>query len=280
MLTDHRKFVAWLAWSLCLVCVGLALCTLLLYLLNGRTLVGFFRERDGAVMVLVICFSVVGALIVSHRPENPIGWIFCAAALFQTLSAVGVEYGTYALVTRPGSLPLGAFMSWLVEWIWAAGLGLILVFLPLLFPNGRPPSRRWWPVAWLGGLSIGLISGSVSLLVWLLEGRGTADDPPGWLLALLQAGFPLMLLAGLLAVIALYLRFLRTRGDERQQIKWFASASAPTFTWILLFEQPLGPRGGVFEVIVAASSLVVVPSIPVATGIAILRYRLYDNSTT
>jgi hypothetical protein len=201
-------------------------------------------------------------------------------AILQALSAVGVEYGTYALVTRPGSLPLGAFMSWLVEWIWAAGLGLILVFLPLLFPNGRPPSRRWWPVAWLGGLSIGLISGSVSLLVWLLEGRGTADDPPGWLLALLQAGFPLVLLAGLLAVISLFLRFLRARGDERQQIKWFASASAPTFTWILLFEQPLGPRGGVFEVIVAASSLVVVPSIPVATGIAILRYRLYDNSTT
>jgi hypothetical protein len=105
MLTNRRKFVAWLAWSLCLVCVGLALCTLLLYLLNGRTLVGFFRERDGAVMVLVICFSVVGALIVSHRPENLIGWIFCAAALFQALSAVGVEYGTYALVTRPGSLP-------------------------------------------------------------------------------------------------------------------------------------------------------------------------------
>jgi hypothetical protein len=252
------------------------LCTLLLYLLNGRTLVGFFRERDGAVMVLVICFSVVGALIVSHRPENPIGWIFCAAALFQALSAVGVEYGTYALVTQPGSLPLGAFMSWLAEWIWAAGLGLIVVFLPLLFPNGRPPSRRWWPVAWLGGLSIGLISGSVSLLVWLLEGRGTADDAPGWLLALLQAGFPLVLLAGLLAVISLFLRFLRARGDERQQIKWFASASALTFTWILLFEQLLGPRGGVFEVIVAASSPVVVPSIPVTTGIAILRYRFYD----
>ena len=136
-------------------------------------------------------------------------------AILQALSAVGVEYGTYALVTRPGSLPLGAFMSWLVEWIWAAGLGLILVFLPLLFPNGRPPSRRWWPVAWLGGLSIGLISGSVSLLVWLLEGRGTADDPPGWLLALLQAGFPLMLLAGLLAVIALYLRFLRRAAADQ-----------------------------------------------------------------
>jgi hypothetical protein len=170
----------------------------------------------------------------------------------------------------------------LAEWIWAPGLGLILVFLPLLFPNGRPPSRRWWPAAWLGGLSIALISTSISLLVWFqgwkafFEGRRSADGPPGWLLVLLQAGFPLMLLAGLLAVASLFVRFLGARGDERQQIKWFASASALTFSWIFLFEQLLGPLGGEYEAVVAASSLVVVPSIPIATGIAIFRYRLYD----
>jgi hypothetical protein len=276
MLTWHRKAVAWLAWSLCVACVGLALCMPLLSFLNGRTLVAFFRERDAAVSVLVISFSIVGALIVSHRPQNLIGWIFCAAALFQAFSAVGVEYGTYALLTRPGTLPFAEGVSWLADWIWAPGLGLILVFLPLLFPNGQPPSRRWWPVAWLGGLSIGMITASVSLLVWLQGDIGTADGPPGWLLALLQVCFPLMLLAGLLAVISLVLRFLGARGDERQQIKWFASAATLTFTWILLFEQLLGPQEGAFEAIVALSGLVVVPSIPIATGIAILRYRLYD----
>jgi hypothetical protein len=276
MQTWHRKAVAWLAWSLCVACVGLALCTPLLSFLNGRTLVAFFRERDATVSVLVISFSVVGALIVSHRPQNLIGWIFCAAALFQAFSAVGVEYGTYALVTRPGTLPFAEGVSWLADWIWAPGLGLILVFLPLLFPNGQPPSRRWWPVAWLGGLSIGMITASVSLLVWLQGDIGTADGPPGWLLALLQVCFPLMLLAGLLAVISLVLRFLGARGDERQQIKWFASAATLTFTWILLFEQLLGPQEGAFEAIVALSGLVVVPSIPIATGIAILHYRLYD----
>ena len=142
MLMWHRKAVAWLAWSLCVACVGLALCMPLLSFLNGRTLVAFFRERDAAVSVLVISFSIVGALIVSHRPQNLIGWIFCAAALFQAFSAVGVEYGTYALVTRPGTLPFAEGVSWLADWIWAPGLGLILVFLPLLFPNGQPPSRR------------------------------------------------------------------------------------------------------------------------------------------
>jgi hypothetical protein len=283
MLTDRREIVARLAWSLCLACVSLASFAPLLAFLNNRTLVVFFRERDlGVVMVLVISFSVVGALVVSHRPENLVGWIFCAAALFQALSLVGVEYATYARVTRPGSLPFGASVSWLAEWIWAPGLVLILVFLPLLFPDGRPPSRRWWPVAWLGGLSIVIISAPIWLLVWsrrgreLLEDGGIAQGVPGWLLALLRVGFPLMLLAGLLAVLSLFLRFRRARGDERQQIKWFASAAALTLTWIFVGELLLDAQGGVFGVVGALLGLVVVSSIPIATGIAIFRYRLYD----
>ncbi len=286
MLTDRRGIVAWLAWSLCLACVSLALFAPLLAFLNERALVEFFRERDlGVVMVLVISFSVVGALIVSHRPENLIGWIFCAAALFQALSMVGVEYATYARVTRPGSLPFGTTVSWLAEWIWAPGLVLILVFLPLLFPDGRLPSRRWRPVAWLGGLSIVIISAPISLLVWsqkgreVLEGGGNAQGVPGWLLVLFQAGFPLMLVAGLLAVVSLFLRFRRARGDERQQIKWFASAAALTLTWIFVGELLLSTQGGtvgVVGVVAALSSLVIVSSIPIATGIAIFRYRLYD----
>jgi hypothetical protein len=283
MLTDRREIVARLAWSLCLACVSLASFAPLLAFLNDRTLVVFFRDRDlGVVMVLVISFSVVGALVVSHRPENLVGWIFCAAALFQALSLVGVEYATYARVTRPGSLPFGASVSWLAEWIWAPGLVLILVFLPLLFPDGRPPSRRWWPVAWLGGLSIVIISAPIWLLVWsrrgreLLEDGGIAQGVPGWLLALLRVGFPLMLLAGLLAVLSLFLRFRRARGDERQQIKWFASAAALTLTWIFVGELLLDAQGGVFGVVGALLGLVVVSSIPIATGIAIFRYRLYD----
>jgi hypothetical protein len=262
--------------------VGLAVGALLLWLLSGRALIGLAREGDGAVVVLVVSFSVVGGLIVSHRPENTIGWIFCAAALCQGLSEFGLEYATYALITRSSALPLGAEMSWLADWIWAPGLGLILVFLPLLFPDGRPPSRRWRLVAWLGGLAIVLISVPVSILTWpergmaVLRGGGIGDEEPGWLVALVEAGFPLMLLAGLGAVISLFVRFHRARGDERQQIKWFASAAALTFAWIFVFEQLGIAEGGVLEAIAAVSSLVLIPSIPIATGIAILRYRLYE----
>ncbi len=281
VLTDRRRGIARLAWSLCLLCVGLAVGSLLLWVLNGGPLIGFVREGDGAVVVLVVSFSVVGALILSHRPENTIGWIFCAAALFQALSEFGLEYATYALITRPGVLPLGAEISWLADWIWALGLGLILVFLPLYFPDGRPPSRRWRPVAWLGGLAIGLISVLVPILTWpergmvVLRGGGIGEGDPGWLIALVEAGFPLMLLAGLAAVISLFERFHRARGDERQQIKWFASAAALTLAWIFVFEQLASTEGGLLEAVAAVSSLVLVPAIPVATGIAILRYRLY-----
>jgi hypothetical protein len=132
MLTGPRKVTTRLAWLLCLLCVALAGASLILGLLNRRTLGEIFVEEGiVAIATLTVAFSVVGALVASHRPENPIGWIFCAAALFQGLSVSGYEYATYALITQPGSLLLGAEASW----IWAPGLGLILVFLPLLFPT-------------------------------------------------------------------------------------------------------------------------------------------------
>src|SRR5215212_2264466 len=200
-------------------------------------------------------------------------------AILQALSAVGVEYGTYALVTRPGSLPLGAFMSWLGQWIWAAGLGLILVFLPLLFPDGHPPSPRWLPVGWLGGLSIGLTVVSSTILLWPERGPAlvTDDESPSHVLQVLLdfIAVPMLFVAGLGAVISLLVRFRRARGDERQQIKWFFSAATLTLVWIIVFDQST-PHSGLPGAIFALSGLLVLPSIPIATGIAILRYRLYD----
>jgi hypothetical protein len=274
-----------LAWSLCLLCVALAVGGLLLGLYNGRTLTGLFvEEAITTIVTLVVAFSVVGALVASQRPENPIGWIFCAAALFQGLNVFGWEYATYALLTKPGSLPLGAEVAWLAQWDWAPGLGLILVFLPLLFPDGRPPSRRWRPVAWLGAASIGMIVVPTMILLWpdrgaeLMRPQGPAEQGGSHALFVVIefAGFPLMLLAGLAAVVSLFVRFRRARGAERQQIKWFASAAALTLVFTFVFEQATNAESGLLGVILATLTVLIVPSIPVATGIAILRYRLYD----
>src|ERR671916_306072 len=277
------RTASWLAWTACLLCGTLTAASLMLAFLNGRTLSEFFVEENIVMIAtLTVAFSVVGAMIGSHRPGNPIGWIFCAAALFQGLAVFGDEYATYALITRPGSLTLGPEMSWLTEWIWAPGLGLILVFLPLLFPDGRPPSRRWQWVAWLGGVSIVMIVVLAMVILWSERGTQLLRDPvsdeagPAWILGILveAVAFPLMLVAGLAAVISLFVRFRRARGDERQQIKWFASAVALSFLWIFVLEQ--FTLSGVPGAIAVLSGLLVLPSIPIATGIAILKYRLYD----
>jgi hypothetical protein len=108
----------------------------------------------------------------------------------------------------------------------------------------------------------------------------TGDESPSHVLQphVLQVLFdfvavPMLFVAGLGAVISVFVRFRRSRGDERQQIKWFASAAALSLVWIIVFGQS---TRGLPEVIVALSFLLVIPSVPIATGIAILRYRLYD----
>jgi hypothetical protein len=273
---------AWLAWLLCLLSVALAVASLILALLNGRTLGEIFLDLGGpsiaALPTETVSFSVVGALVASHRPENPIGWIFLAEGFCYGLLAAGDQYAIYALLTNPGALPLGAEASWLGQWIWAPGLGLSLVFLPLLFPDGHPPSHRWRPVAWLGALSIGLTVVASMILLWPERGPAlvTGDESPSHVVQALVdfITVPMLFVAGLGAVTSLLVRFRRARGDERQQIKWFVSAAALTLVWIIVFGQ--SSLRGVPGAIVALSSLLVIPSIPIATGIAILRYRLYD----
>jgi hypothetical protein len=270
-----------LAWSLCVLCVVLAVASLILALLNGRTLGEIFLAWDGpsvaSLAIIAVTFSVVGALIGSHRPENPIGWIFLAEGFIYGLLSAADQYAVYALLTNLGSLPLGGEASWLGQWIWAPGLGLILVFLPLLFPDGHPPSKRWRPVAWLGGLSIGLIVVSSMIVLWPERGQAllTGDESPSHVVHVVVdfIASPMLFVAGLGAVTSLFVRYRQARGNERQQIKWFVSAAALTLVWIIVFGQ--FTRGLPGE-IVALSFLLVLPSIPIATGIAILRYRLYD----
>ena len=281
------RLATWLAWSLCALCVALAAACLIFSLLNGHTLYEMVLTGIPTTVILLtqmVSFSVVGALIASHRPENPIGWLFCAAALFYGIEIAGEEYAIYALFTNPDSLPLGAELAWLTEWMWVPGFGIILVFLPLLFPDGHLPSRRWRGVGWLGGLSIGLICVLTSIVLWpergpaLLQLEGFGGEVEEWRSAIsewvLQLAGPMLLVAGLGAVISLLVRFRRARGDERQQIKWFASAAALTLAWILVAEVIVAEQQP--GEIVALSGLLVIASIPVATGIAILRYRLYD----
>jgi hypothetical protein len=213
---------------------------------------------------------VVGALIATHRPRNPIGWLFCAVGIFQGLIIATEAYSDYALRIAPGTVPGGLLTNWVAQWVWAPSVGLLVTFLPLLFPDGRLPSPRWRPVAWLSAFSIVLTCGLYGVLLWPL--RAVVDRDPFELLPagqaiVVNAAAPFMLLCGLACLTALAVRFRQARGIERQQLKWLLFAAAITVVILSL---------SLSLVVNRLWLLPLAPAIPVAAGIAILRYRLYD----
>jgi hypothetical protein len=221
---------------------------------------------------------VVGALVLAHRPGNAIGWIFSASALLAVTGQLAGQYAIYAYVTRPGSLPGATLAAWYGSWPWWLVLSLTLVFTPLLFPTGRLLSRRWWPVAWLAGLATLVLTALASVVPEL--SLGTVPDqvvanPIG--VAVVgnpvesRVGLALTILLVVLAAAAfgsLVIRFRRSRGEERQQLKWFTYAAA-LLPLALVGDFLPAAVGGLFY---AAP----VMFLPVAAGIAILRHRLYD----
>jgi len=218
-------------------------------------------------------FPVVGSLIIARRPGNRIGVLFLAIGLGGGISSVATQYAIHALLADPGSLPAGAWAAWLH----LAGIALVipvLVFLPLWFPDGRPPSRRWQPVAWLGTIAMVMIL-LRSFAPGPIKGFGV-ENPVGttWFRGFTDvAGWPL-LLATVGSVAAVVVRFRRSTGDERQQMKWFTFAAAILFTIFWLTDSVLGePSLSLLRQVVTALA---VAALPVATGIAVLRYRLYD----
>jgi MFS family permease len=223
-------------------------------------------------------FLVVGALVVAHRPSNAIGWIFSAVGLLPSTGALAAEYANHALVTRPGSLPGGILAAWYASWPWYPALALALVFAPLLFPTGRLLSRRWRPVAWLAGLATLVLTALASVVPEL--SLGTVPDQvianPIGVAAVgnpveSRVGLALTILLVVLAAAAfgsLVIRFRRSRGEERQQLKWFTYAAA-LLPLALVGDFLPAAVGGLFY---AAP----VMFLPVAAGIAILRHRLYD----
>jgi hypothetical protein len=239
---------------------------------------------DAGFVLLFLSFSTVGALVASRQPGNLVGWIFCALGLFGPLSGAGAEYALHALVTSPGLLPGGEVVAWLAEWFGGPTSFAMIAFVFLLFPDGRLLSRRWRPVIWLNLIAIVLI------FAWSFEpgpidnlGLLTIDNPfgvagAGVLLETIgDIGFFLTLAAAIAGAISLVLRFRRSRGDERQQLKWFVFAGAVFCvvfaTGPVLWSLPASPETTwVWPVLFLLGA----STIPAATGVAILKYRLYD----
>ena len=215
-------------------------------------------------------FPAVGALVASRQPRNSIGWLLLGIG---ALAAVGVFCMAWSvLIYEDGfDLPGGVLAAWIANWFWYPLITLIPTFLLLLFPTGRLPSRRWRPVAWVAGA----ITVSVTVLPMLqrvlVVEEQRVRNPIGFIQGDVEGRLEPVFLALIgvmvLCVISLIVRFVRGRGQERQQLKW-AAVAAVAFGVVL----PLGEWLGLPEILFPIALLM----LPVAFGIAILKYRLYD----
>jgi hypothetical protein len=270
-----RRTAARLGWSLFAVSVLLLVPALVLNLRRPQYADLNFTTGELLGQLVFVLFGWFGALIVSRRPSHPIGWLLCAFGLVNGLAAFVAEYAIYGLVSHPGAAPGAGALAWVTSWLFAVDLALLTALL-LLFPSGRPPSPRWRWVLWLASVGNGLIVIG-ALALWPLRGvalvQTNGPEQGGLLAALGKVGFFAALLALLMAAASLVVRFRRARGVERQQLKWLLYAVAIAILGVPLLS--LAPSRTP-ELVVDLASILLIALIPVAVGLAILRYRLYD----
>jgi hypothetical protein len=231
----------------------------------------------GEVVVIVVVLGTLGAVVAARRPEHPVGWLFAGIGLAGGIQLVAGNYAMAALADP--ALPAGAVSAVAAEELRIAGLGMLLAVM-LLFPTGRPPSRRWWAVGWLGLAGVaGYLARSA-----LEPGRGEQllgyENPFGvtgapWLLQLLGGLEQLFFVAGLAVIGSLVVRLWRARGVERQQLKWFVYAAVVALVVLVLasvFLYDLMEYGPLGSILWGAAPV----GLAVAVAVAVLRYRLYE----
>jgi hypothetical protein len=278
-----RRTAARLAWSMCVVSLAsTALAVLLLHRNLSSPNPHVFDLWVQGIVIPVTC-SIVGVIIASRRPHHPIGWLFCAVGLLTGVNHLCAEYAIYALLTQPDSLPYGRAAAWAASWPWMPANAL-LVFVGLLFPDGHLPSRRWLPFAWfnaavaaVGTLAVAFLAGPVYTLDAIenplgLEGTQNVLGPVVTVAGALERG-----ILGLIAVASLFFRLRRAGEEEREQIKWFAYAASVVVVGAILTYVVPDATGARWAGRVGLALLAVgFVGIPIAIGVAILKYRLYD----
>jgi hypothetical protein len=270
------RAASWLAWSLWAISITLATAAAVLGLSGTATDLIIVLS----VAVLGLVFGATGAIVASRLPRNPIGWIFCVLALlfeFSVCSEAYVAYGSQA----GGFLPGRAWVGWTSQWSTNALPPALIILCFLLFPTGSLPSARWRALVWVVVGVAAVHAASVALA------PGTLVDFPienpigiesaGVLRALadpsiLVLEIPLMLLS----VVSLFVRLRRSSGAERQQLKWFAYAGALLASGLVVSSVLAAIESGVSELVFFVIFIATLMGIPVAMGVAILKYRLYD----
>ena len=220
-----------------------------------------------------LAFTTVGAFIALRRRTNPVGWLLLSAGVVTAIEAFALGYAEFTIVGRHAEWPFGALAGWIGSWVWGLVVNLILPILLLRFPDGRPLSVRWRAVEWLAALTTIDLVAFFALTPGPLQLARYVENPYAiaspvlidWLLALSTLGFVCTGAAAWSVVV----RFRRSAGIERQQLKWLALSALPLVTTGLA-SAVLSDKSG--QVLFVFMQML----IPIAIGIAVLRYRLYD----
>lgn len=235
----------------------------------------YWRPFALTTALVAVVFVVVGLLIARRRPDNPIGWMLAAVGASVLLYQAASEYALRGLVVAPGSLPAAGEAAVLSQTLWIIPFGLIPVVL-LLYPTGRFLSRAWAIGVVLSGSAILLLVGPGTIVLWPFRESGSdllfAESGIGVMDAFISPVIALVVAAVVLAAASIVVRWRRSSGVERQQIKWLLPSCLIILAQgALVIFDPDG--GGLLGEVLLQTGLA---SIPVAIGVAVLRYRLYD----
>jgi signal transduction histidine kinase len=237
-------------------------------------------------VTMVVGYSTVGALLASRNPGNPIGWVMMGVGVAFVVGGFSDEYATYTYVTNPGSLAGGLVAAWVINWIYAAMLSFS-PFFGLLFPTGRVPGPRWRFL-----VPATMAFGALAIVGSILTPTLVSDAPVPILNPTGIAGFPGEAVAGVgwigilgalvASVAAVVVRYRRSAGEERQQIRWLAYVAITALSLVVVGATMAGVIGESFGSSVAGQALALLSfsivgiGVPTAMGVALLKYRLYD----
>jgi signal transduction histidine kinase len=222
-------------------------------------------------------FPIVGALIATRQPRNAVGWILLAFGVMGVVQVPAALYADHHFAHHEGALPGDEVTAWLSDWLGQTVLFAVVLLLPLLFPTGRPPTPRWRPVVWLAAV---VLTGTTVGRMLMNANLGSAPWYLGNPFGVLPIGvYDAFNIAGAFVVpmslAALFVRFRRSRGDERLQLKWLVCAAA-VMAFFFVGALAVGSFSSTLSDVFWATGIGGFIALPVVTGIAILRYRLYE----